>query len=211
MLGLVIGYFFGLVGSMPLTGPIAVMVLRQALLGQYRKARLIAAGAALAEGIYCALAMFGFDVLARQYPVTVDYIRTGSGVLLILLGVFFLRSSKIDLSQNSDLPQATGFKRYLMLGFSIAIMNPVLMVSWAAAIAMFYSLTGIRFSLVDSILFPVAVPFGITTWFLILMYLLKRHKEKMGARLSAVLVKGMSLVLMAAGVYILIDRFTGRS
>ncbi|MDW8307030.1 MAG: LysE family transporter [Leptospiraceae bacterium] len=206
MLGLFLGFIFGFIGSMPLTGPIAVVVLRLAFLNQFGQARLVMVGAALAEGIYCALAMFGFDILTKKYPMTLEVIRTFSGILLIVLGIVFLRTTATASPSQDKLPSEEGFKRYILLGFTISGLNPVLLVSWATAIAMFHSLTHIEFSLLGKILFPVAVPFGIISWFSILLYLLKQHKEKLGMRVTTILVRLMSLILIIAGIGIIIKK-----
>lgn len=207
MLGFVVGYLFGFLGSMPLTGPIAVVVLHQAFLGQFRYAFLIALGASIAESLYCALAMFGFELLLTKYPLVVEIIRTFSGILLIILGIIFMRSSLVQkrkkIPENS---QARGFKRYLILGFTISALNPVLLITWATAITMFHSLTGIKFSLLGKILFPLAVPFGILSWFSVLLSLLKRHKEKLGIKLTTILIRTTSIILILVGLWVIVEQ-----
>ncbi len=50
------GFLMGFVGSMPIAGPVSLLVFHRGILGRYWDGWLIGLGGALAEGIYCAVA-----------------------------------------------------------------------------------------------------------------------------------------------------------
>ena len=63
-----IAALFGFAGSMPLAGPVAVLVVSRGALKEYTAAFRIGLGAAVAEGVYAFLAFWGFATFLARYP-----------------------------------------------------------------------------------------------------------------------------------------------
>ena len=69
MLALLVGFAFGYLGSMPVAGPISVLVLHLGLAREGRRAFHLALGGALAEGIYALLAFWGLSAILAGHPL----------------------------------------------------------------------------------------------------------------------------------------------
>src|SRR6185312_8306918 len=80
---------FGFVGSMPLAGPISVMVVARAARKQFGEALHVGLGAAGAEAIYAGIAFFGFTTILARHPVVVPISHGVTAVVLLALGARF--------------------------------------------------------------------------------------------------------------------------
>jgi threonine/homoserine/homoserine lactone efflux protein len=88
---IVAGFLMAFFGSMPPVGPIAVLLLERGVSGRDAEGRGIALGAAIAETIYCALAMAGVSELMRRYAIALTIARAVGVAVLLGLGVYFAR------------------------------------------------------------------------------------------------------------------------
>src|ERR1700733_6137635 len=86
-----IGFGLGFFGSMPVAGPIAVIVFGQGLEDRARNGLYLACGAAIAESVYAYLAFWGFSAFLTRYPWIEPTSRVAAAVLLTALGVHFYR------------------------------------------------------------------------------------------------------------------------
>src|SRR5689334_10935761 len=133
---LLIGFAFGFVGSMPVAGPVSLLVFGRGLQDRQRTARYLAAGSALAESVYAYLAFWGFGALLASYTWIEPLSRGLAAVILTALGLHFVvrRSTEEPEGPASSPPQRTGMKRNFMLGVTITALNPTLMATWGAAV-----------------------------------------------------------------------------
>jgi len=175
----VAGFAMAFLGSMPPVGPIAVLLLERGVTGRDREGRGIAHGAAIAETIYCALAMAGVSELMRRYAI-VETIARGVGVvILIALGVHFVRF-RIQPEAVAATPKPRG--RPFVLGFSISAANPVLVITWSGSIATLLSFARVRFDLAERGLFVVGVLSGMLAWFHLFLWMLRRWRDRVTLR-----------------------------
>ena len=79
LLALLIGFIAGFVAAVPIAGPVAVLVLRDALAGKTHDARQIALGAAVAESFYAGVAFAGIGAAFDRFPVLLP-ILLGGGI-----------------------------------------------------------------------------------------------------------------------------------
>src|SRR5690606_5142629 len=133
LLAAAIGSLFGFVGSVPVAGPIAILVLARGLGGRLRRGLCISMSPAVAEGIYAFLAFWGFGTLLAEYPWITPVSRGAGAVILLTLGVIFVRPARPSVEtvpgKASDPPRLTP-TRSAALGFSITAMNPTLIATW---------------------------------------------------------------------------------
>ena len=84
------GFVMGFAGSVPVAGPINMLVFSFGLQGRLRPATLIALGGALPEAIWAGLAFWGFTALLERYA----WIEAGSEIaatgVLVGVGLFLL-------------------------------------------------------------------------------------------------------------------------
>ncbi|MFQ5847398.1 MAG: LysE family translocator [Candidatus Methylomirabilales bacterium] len=173
------GFFMGFIGSMPISGPISLLVFHRGMLARYQEGWTIGLGGALAEGIYCALAIRGFSLLLGGSSF-LEALAKGVGILLLFaLGLYFLFARQEDLDDSPVAqPSASSWASTFCVGLSVAALNPTLILTWSAAVAMLYPLTSLTFHTYDWIAFAASVVIGIVAWFTVLLALLRRFKGR---------------------------------
>src|SRR5262245_48842570 len=77
------GLALSFIGSMPIAGPVAVLVLERGLLKRSSEGLRIAIGAAVPESIYAFFAFWGIGTALRAYPVVLPLSRIVTGAVLI--------------------------------------------------------------------------------------------------------------------------------
>lgn len=78
--GLIAGFIF----SMPVAGPISILITSSALKGKLRYCNLVNAGASLADFIYILIAVYGFARLYPFYKPAIPYIFIAGSLFSIL-------------------------------------------------------------------------------------------------------------------------------
>jgi len=185
---------------MPVTGPIALIVLRSGLRGDFQKAMRVVFGAAIAETMYCALATFGYVQIIQAFPFLTKYVRYISAVFLLVLGIVFL-FQKVSINEDNLSAQnskAAGF----VSGFLIALFNPTLFVTWGSASSTVFSWMS-RVTIFDMVLFPLGAGVGIVVWFFILLEIFKKFRERIGETIGRYAIRGAAVVMLVSGIFLL--------
>jgi threonine/homoserine/homoserine lactone efflux protein len=191
-----IAFAFGFVGSMPLVGPISVLVVSRVACKEFDAARRIGVGAAIAEGIYAAVAFWGFATFLSRYPIVLPLSQGATAMVLIALGVRFMMFREQKQAQQRDRGAES-----TLLGFSISALNPTLIVTWSTAVAFLYS-KGLRgISGAYAIPFGVCAGSGVGLWFVLLVNVLRRYEAKMARNALATVVRVLGVLLFALGVW----------
>lgn len=199
---LVIGFVFAFFGSIPIAGPIAVVVLSRGLEHRNRAGLFIAMGAAVAEAIYAFLAFWGFSAVLGRFPILIPATRLVGCTILILLGLYLaLKTPKSkESAQVKDKSGVVGV-RNILLGFTMTIVNPTLIVTWTAAVSAAHSTGILQLEPHNALPFSIGVCGGIITWFAILLALLARFRSHMKQESLHKVIKviGWALVVLGAG------------
>jgi threonine/homoserine/homoserine lactone efflux protein len=191
-----IAFAIGFVASMPLAGPISVLVVTRAAGREFDGALRIGLGAAIAEGIYAAVAFWGFATLLSRHAIVVPVSHGITAVVLVALGIRFIALSPHEKKNRNENKAGN-----ILLGFSISVINPTLLVTWSAAVAFLYS-KGLReTSSAYAIPFGVCAGAGIGAWFFLLVKLLRKYKGTHSPSRAAMLVRLMGFVLVVLGVW----------
>jgi threonine/homoserine/homoserine lactone efflux protein len=191
-------FVLGFVGSVPLAGPVAVMVLSRAAQGRYREALRIGLGASVAEGLYAGAAFWGFTTLLSRNALVVPVSRGAAAIVLLALGVRFMfwRPASKDDSRENKAGTA-------LLGFTVSALNPTLFITWSAAAAIVHSGSdgpGSHTQL-DAVPFGAAAAAGIAAWFFVLVALVRRYEGSLPRNALAWAVRALGLCLVALGVW----------
>src|SRR5674536_284082 len=80
--GLLAGFIF----SMPIAGPISILITSNALKGRLRYCNLVNLGASIADFAYVFIAVYGLTKLYSFYKPIIPYIFSFGSLLLIYLG-----------------------------------------------------------------------------------------------------------------------------
>lgn len=187
---------FGFFGSMPLAGPIAIMVFSRAARAKYAEALHIAVGAAGAEGIYAGVAFFSFTTLFARYPLVVPVSHGMTALILVGLGVRFAVWKPREEKDRLQNRAGTWF-----VGFSLSAVNPTFLVTWSAAVAFLYS-KGLRVSSpLAAIPFGASAAAGVVGWFTILVAILRKFEGKLPTSILTWTIRVLGATLVCLGVW----------
>ncbi len=201
LLAILLGFVFGFMGSMPVAGPIAILVFGRGLEGRLRSGIYLATGAAIAESIYAYLAYWGFSALLSSHRWIEPASRVVAAVILIALGIRFLMPRKAHDPEQAPPPANVGNKRSFLLGFTITLLNPTLMATWGAAVTTLHSFDLVAFSPAQALPFSAGVLLGIATWFAVLLTVLGRFRDRFQRATLDRIVRVMGFFLLCLGLY----------
>jgi threonine/homoserine/homoserine lactone efflux protein len=187
---------FGFVGSMPIAGPVSVMVLSRSARRRFDEALHIGLGAAVAEAIYAGLAFFGYTTFLARDELVVPISHAVTAVVLMALGgvfLFFSPNEKKDTRENK-----TGT---FLLGFSVSAVNPTLLVTWGAATAFLFSRGLGETSALAAVPFGLCAGAGVGAWFALFVVVLRKYEGKLPRKVLTWIVRLLGLALVGLGVW----------
>ena len=202
-LAVLIGFLFGFVGSMPVAGPIAVLVFARGIEGRFRGALAIATGGAIAEAAYAFLAFWGFSTFLTKYTFIVPLGRGMAAAVLIALGIVFVRR-RPAAEERKTAPVRDGWSGSLALGFTVTALNPTLIATWTAAATTLFTSGIVDFTPAMALPFALAACAGIVGWFGLLLFLVRRYKERFNTSTLNRVIQVMGVLLIALGSWFLI-------
>jgi threonine/homoserine/homoserine lactone efflux protein len=202
LLPLLLGFAFGYIGSMPVAGPISVLVLHLALIHDSRHAIFVAAGGALAEGLYALLAFWGLSTVLASHPTVLPVSRVVGAALLLAAGLAMLLT-RIHAAPPQPHGPHRGNKRSFALGFLITALNPTLIVTWTTAVAALEASGLLAMDRAQAPPFAAAVCCGIVAWFATLLWLVGRWRNRVSVRALGRFKRVMGAALVATGGWIL--------
>ena len=199
-----VGFAFGFIGSIPVAGPIAALVLHKGLDAKFRSGFNVAIGAAVAEGMYACLTFWGFGALLAPYPWITPVSSVVAGAILIGLGVVFLRPRKVTAASDPPPPN----KKHVgsaVLGFAITAGNPTLLATWTAAVTFLSALQIVDFTESGApITFGSGVVIGIIAWFALLLTLIARFRSKFGVKRMLVVRRATGILCLSIAMWFVI-------
>ena len=202
LVALLLGFVLAFVGSMPVAGPIAAIMVGKGLEGRRRAGLYIAVGAAASESVYACLAFLGLSAALGAYPLLLPVSRVLGCFILVGLGVYFVgRKPGGGQARNTGPgePEKPAL-RYLALGFSVTLFNPTLIVTWTAAVSAAHATGFLRVQALDAFPFAAGVALGIVSWFATLLWLLVRFQKRMRPELLGRVIRWMGVLLILGGV-----------
>lgn len=202
----------GFIGSIPVAGPVAVVVVKSALDHRERDGLWIAVGAAIAESLYALVAFWGMATLFARYPLVLPVSRIVGGMVLVLVGLYFLvRGSKAD-APAKEKSGAGRDRGRLFFGFSITALNPTLAATWTTAVGALHSAFAPgAFTALDALPFAGGVGAGIVGWFWLLLRVVRHFGKKLRPGGVSVLVRALGGVLMVLGALLASRTLLGRT
>ena len=128
--GLIAGFIF----SMPIAGPISILVTSNALKGKLKYCNLLTIGASLADLFYVFIAVYGLTRFFSVYKPVIPYI-TGFGSLFIIFIGYRIFRTKIDLENLDDKINISGkissnANGGFYTGLLVNFLNPTLFFGW---------------------------------------------------------------------------------
>ncbi len=186
---------FGFFGSMPLAGPIAVLAVSRAAHDRFDEALRIALGAAVAEGIYAGVAFFGFTTFLARNPLIVPISHGATAVILTVLGARFVFWRMSEAKDAHESRAGTW-----LLGFTVSLLNPTLLLTWSTAVAFLYSRDLEPASALAAVPFGGCAAAGIAGWFACLVALMRKYRGKIPGKVLTYGVRAMGVALIGLGI-----------
>jgi threonine/homoserine/homoserine lactone efflux protein len=207
-----LGFALGWIGSMPLAGPVSVLVVKRGLAGRARCGIALAIGAALAETGWCSAALFGYGALLDRWSWMRPAAGAVGGTLMIGIGLRMLlgRALVRDDATGPEAPRRS-WPREFILGFSIVLVNVSVLLSWLGILAALHAL-GLNARLDSAapadhayrLSFVAGVPLGIVAWFTLLLWLMAHTGSRIHGDWIRRAVRVLGGVLCAAGTWALV-------
>ena len=132
-----VGLIVGFILSMPIAGPISILITSNALQGKRKYCNRATIGASFADFFYVFIAVFGLTKLYTYYKPFIPYLLSIGALFLMFMG-FKIFKTKIDIEHLDDKSHLTekikkkergGFYTGFMLNF----LNPTLFMGWLAS------------------------------------------------------------------------------
>jgi threonine/homoserine/homoserine lactone efflux protein len=129
----IVGLLAGFLLSMPIAGPISILITSNALKGRMRYCTLATIGASFADFVYVFIAVFGLTKLYSLYKPFIPYILIIGAIFLIYLGVKTVKT-KIDIDHFDNKGNLIGKVKEerggFLAGFLLNFLNPTLFIGW---------------------------------------------------------------------------------
>ncbi|GLD94473.1 hypothetical protein PINS_up003084 [Pythium insidiosum] len=210
LLPLLAGFCFGFLGSVPIAGPTSAMVLKLGIQGKYQAGLTIAFGGAISEATYAGIAFWGFGSFLAGAKFLLPASKVLGAIMFTVVGTIFLRSDvqpplnvDADTARHRDMrtrPRDEIIKNVL-LGVTMSGINPALLATYTGAIASVYGTGMLEFTLFLALVFGIGVWCGVSTWFFLLLSLLKKYKQRLKNQTIAYIMRGMGCFLLTLGVF----------
>lgn len=130
----IVGLLTGFICSMPIAGPISILITSNAFKGRFLYSNMVNIGASIATFSYVFIAVFGLTKLFPYYKPAIPYIFSAGAILLLFLG-YKIFKTKIDIEHLEDKSHRSEIikkkeKGGFYTGFMINFFNPTLIVGW---------------------------------------------------------------------------------
>ncbi|MEM7244419.1 MAG: LysE family transporter [Acidobacteriota bacterium] len=164
LVALLAGLLTGFLGSIPLAGPVALLVAREGLAGRVRRGRGVALGSALGETLHALIGLLGLGRLLTQSPSALSFGRLGVGLLIIVVGALAWRHPPDFGTARRSAPVSENARSAFALGFGMTAFNPTLLVTWGTVGALL-RLQGWVQSTPEVLACTLGAGLGVAAWF----------------------------------------------
>ncbi|MEI6695851.1 MAG: LysE family transporter [Bacteroidota bacterium] len=130
----IVAFIAGFILSMPIAGPISILITSNALKGRMKYCTLAMVGASIGDFVYVFIAVFGLTKLYSLYKPIIPYTLIFGAVFLSYLG-FKIVSTKINIESLDDKTDSVNKKINkerggFLAGFLLNFLNPTLFMGW---------------------------------------------------------------------------------
>jgi threonine/homoserine/homoserine lactone efflux protein len=186
-------------GSMPMTGPLALLVLDRIITAQRRAALWIALAGALVEGTIAAMVALLLPLVLRHSETIVRQARLSGALVIFAVG--------ITLAIRPELLEAIKTERKrqsFTAGFLTTALNPTLLATWTITVTALHANGLLEGGSGTWLAFGVGVTAGALSWFVLLLLLSRRSRLERLTHHRAVLGRGIGVVLVVLGVVLFV-------
>ncbi len=128
----IIGLLAGFIFSIPVAGPINIIITTNALSGKFRFCMRTAFGASIMEFFYVLIVVYGITALYTLYQPIIPYLLIAGSIVLIVVGIKIIKTrlTAKNLESKSILKDKIKNKGGFRTGVLINLTNPSLFLGW---------------------------------------------------------------------------------
>lgn len=194
---IIAGLLFGFFGSMPLAGPISVLVFSRGVQGRFKTGFFTSLGASVAESCYAFGAFWGLSALLEEFPAIEPWSRGLAAVLLVLVGLSLIREKGL-----APTPEGRERKRHAVLvGFMVTALNPTLLATWTAATTTLLASGWVPFKPYYAWFFAGGVLLGDIAWYSLLLRMTGLYRSRVGLKALVTTIRVTGGFLVILGIY----------
>lgn len=202
-----VGFAFGFLGSVPVAGPIAVLVVTRGIDGKFRSGLWLAFGAALAESGYAFLSFWGFSSLLEEYDWVEPAAEGLAAAALIVLGILLVRKGDDPPRPDHGEEEEKGGRRLggsFLTGFAVTALNPTLLATWTGAVTALFSSGLVDPVPSEALPFAGGVAVGIAIWFAVLLALIRRGVKRVSPKVLGRVIRITGFAVMGGALFFLV-------
>ncbi|HZO14203.1 MAG TPA: LysE family transporter [Polyangiaceae bacterium] len=199
-LAALVGFLSGFIGSVPVAGPIAALIVTRGIEGRFRSGVFIAIGGAIVEALYAFLAFWGFMTYLTRYPIIDPISRGVAAAILFGLSIAMLRKKPSELPATTA-PARDSALASFAVGATICALNPTLIATWSGLVMTVSSTKILEKSSSLAYPFAIGVCLGISGWFMALLALIARFKERFSPATLDRVVRAFGGFLLVVAFY----------
>jgi len=192
-----LGFGLAFFGSVPMSGPVAVLFMARMLNADRGPAMLVALGGSLVEAGYALGIAFALPhLVGRTQVVVLASLALGSVVVTTLGTVLLTRPNLVQRAAQ------TSAKRGFVRGALSSLFNPTLIATWTVAVSTLYANGWLSKELSSAAGFALGVALGSLAWFGIVLAVTKARNLRVTPELNTKLLRGMGGLLVCSGIFL---------
>ena len=185
-----------LIGAMS-PGPSMALIIRISIKYGRLSGILFSLGHAIGIGIYATVSVLGLQFILINNLFLFNAIQFCGSVFLLILGILFLRDTAHNLSLENEQKNVNSF----MQGFAISILNPKILIWFAAIFSQFIEISSTNFVKLAMVLIASSID-GL--WYIILTIVVTgfglkqflEHNTNIIQKISGVVLISISIIIL---------------
>jgi len=197
---LVLGFGLSFVGSIPMTGPLALLVLDRIIAVQRAAAFWIAVAGALVEAAVAGAVATFLPLLLPRSEIVVRFARSSGALVIFAVGVLLMIKPELLTAIKTERKQHS-----LLAGFLATALNPTLLATWTVIVTSLHSSGVLAAGYLSGLTFGLGVGGGALGWFFVVILLSNRFRLQQLTNHRLELGRGVGVLLMLVGGALLIQ------
>lgn len=185
-----------LIGAMS-PGPSMALIIRNSIKYGRLSGILFSLGHAIGIGVYATVSVLGLQFILINNLFLFNAIQFCGSVFLLILGILFLRDTAHNLSLENEQKNVNSF----MQGFAISILNPKILIWFAAIFSQFIEISSTNFVKLAMVLIASSID-GL--WYIILTIVVTgfglkqflEHNTNIIQKISGVILISISIIIL---------------
>ena len=185
-----------LIGAMS-PGPSMALIIRNSIKYGRISGILFSLGHAIGIGIYATVSVLGLQFILINNLFLFNAIQFCGSVFLLILGILFLRDTAHNLSLENEQKNVNSF----MQGFAISILNPKILIWFAAIFSQFIEISSTNFVKLAMVLIASSID-GL--WYIMLTIVVTgyglrqflEHNTNIIQKISGVVLISISIIIL---------------